>query len=65
MARPQEATYAVLLSHEQVEQKSRMVAQLLQRLPSIARTCHVDTDRCLARCWRCLGDLLPERTIDR
>lgn len=47
----------------QVDRQRRLLTCLLTRLPEIARICHADTDRCLARCWRCLGGLLPPNLL--
>lgn len=46
------AVYAALLSHAQLTRTSALMDSLLRRLPSIARRCHVDSDRCLAKCVR-------------
>jgi hypothetical protein len=47
-----DAVYAALLSHTQLARNSVLIDSLLRRLPSIARRCHVDSDRCLAKCAR-------------
>ena len=56
-----DAVYAAVVAHAQLERCSELVDTLLRRLPTIARRSHVQSDRCLAKCWRCLGHLLPCR----